>query len=344
MAPPISIVCANIYPQFDSIAFMLRNLAAQSYRDFELVIVDAHYEMNATGVRDLCAQFELKNVIHAPAMEARHVGRWMHWELYSNALLLSSSPWAVYHGVHRYLHRRALEIIVDKAAHGIATVLLQNNVPDSSLVSFNDIEEANCMSVYCEPWPYLSNTGFFSIQRDVMLHTLNGYNEALTLHHWADTDLSQRALHLRTMKVELMRAGLLRIAHPKDSGKENRHPYHEFPLCKLPCSYTVNPNCIIHQIDHMVSGQVRRIQVPVKRIVHRGFEWVQCDQCGCLGIEDEGEYVNHFLTNPDNIKAPIGVGGIGRNLATLDSDLLKLEFSSKIDLIASSHTNERYLQ
>lgn len=343
----LSVICANVYQGFDHIAFMLRNLAAQTYRDFELIIVDAYYDQNATGIQDLSTQFGLKTV-HVPAMEARHVGRWLHWELYSNALLLASGQWALYYGVHRYMHRRALEFIADRAVHNILTVLYQNNVMNDEPLpeSFQAIEEAYGMSIYCEPWPYLSQTGFFCIPKDVMIHTFNGYNEALVFHHWADTDLSQRARHYKQMRVEVMSMALLRVSHPKDSATRTGialpPAQAAFPLSRQPCSFDKNPSCITWLLQALRND--RHITVPVQRIVHDGFEWVRCEVCGCVGVEDEWAYIEQHLASAAYMRAPIGLAGIGRNLAALDADVRKLELTNKIDLIAASHDNPRYLQ
>ena len=324
---------------------MLRNLAAQTFRDFELVIADAQYEMNAAAVKELSETLGLTRVIHTPAMEARHVGRWMHWELYSNAMLLASGQWVLYYGVHRYLHRKAMAEVASKAASGVCTVLYQNNTPypqegDTPPVSFDEIEEFYTLHLNSERWPYLSQTGFFSVPRDIMINRLNGYNEALLLHHWADTDLAERARHLSFLRVEVMSRALLRITHPKDSGKETIRPHEMFPSGRQPCTLAQNPSCVVWQLEMLRDD--RHIEIPVQRVIHDGFEWVRCDICGAIGVEDVDEYMAH-LSSSAFIRAPIGICGIGRNLFSVDADLQGLELADKIKVISGSHDNPKYL-
>src|SRR3990167_1252246 len=127
----LSVISANAYPGFSQVEFLLRNLAAQTFRDFETVLIDMFYAENASAVRDLCTTLGLTNVVHAPACEARHVAPWLPWELYSNALLLASSEWVLHYGVKRYMHPQAVGVVASQADAGICTVLIQKNVPEN---------------------------------------------------------------------------------------------------------------------------------------------------------------------------------------------------------------------
>lgn len=143
-----------------------------------------------------------------------------------------------------------------------------------------------------------------------------------------------------------MSVALLRISHPKDlaarSGKALPSARAAFPLSKQHCSSTENPDCIVWQLNAL--REDRHIPVPVQRVMYNDFEWVRCSACGCVGVENEVEYIEQYLTNAAYMRAPIGLAGIGRNLSTVDADLRGLELSSKIELIAGSHDNPRYLQ
>jgi hypothetical protein len=59
-------------------------------------------------------------------------------------------------------------------------------------------------------------------------------------------------------------------------------------------------------------------------------------------VEDERRYLDR-LKDPALMRAPINVAGVGRNLAALDWDLTGLGLQSKVELIAASHSNPRYL-
>ena len=349
MQPFLSVICSNVYTGFAPLEFLLRNMAAQTYKDFELVIVDAYYEENAAYVKELSQELGLLRTIHTPACEARHVGRWMHWELLSNALLLSSGQWILQHGVHRYMHRGAVQCVVERAEQGICVVLYQGKGFAIMPCSFDDIEGPFEMDTHLEPLSYLTQSGFFSIRRDILINELNGHNEALLLHHWVDSDLSERARHLASLKVELMPKGLLRMEKPSWVIHRHSPAINDWDISKTSftargrqtCRITENPRCVVWLLRSL--GAHRRIDGPVQRITHNGFEWVWCPDCGAVGIEDPDAYISN-LSNSAFILSPINVCGIGRNIFTLDRDLHGLDLTDKVRLISDSHDNPKYLQ
>src|SRR6185369_172203 len=121
----LSIVCANVYADHAPIEFMFANLGAQSFKDCEIVLVDAFYQENLNLVKMLSKAHGLDRVIHTPACEAKHVGRSLHWELYNNAALFATGDWLFFHGVHRYLHHQAVETIYQCANRDNCTILFQ---------------------------------------------------------------------------------------------------------------------------------------------------------------------------------------------------------------------------
>jgi hypothetical protein len=77
-------------------------------------------------------------------------------------------------------------------------------------------------------------------------------------------------------------------------------------------------------------------------IIHAGYEWLQCRRCGILIVEQPEKFASYLLTNKI-VKAPINLGGVGRNLRILADDLRGKTISEKTQILRDSHTNPRYL-
>ena len=333
----LSVLCTNAYSGISHVEFMLRNLSEQTFRDFEIVLVDMFYTENKSAVASMRSVLGLREIIHTPACEAVHVGRWLHWELYSNALLLANGRWVFHYGVNRYLHRNALQTVVDNAQQGFSVVFAQRNVEES----IETIVPVACENLYrmdtsVSAWQYLSQSGFFSVDADVMIHDFNGHNEALVIHHWVDNDLGARSQHLTgKIRCKIAQNGLLRLNKSRTGG------YSGVRVGKPVCARDANPRCVAWLVDGL--REDRRITGDVERVEHNGYSWVRCGVCGTIGVEDSPAYVARLSTNAVYTKAPVNIAGVGRNIETLAADLKSLTMQEKVETISCSHTNTRYL-
>lgn len=333
----LTITAANAYPGFVQVEFMLRNLAAQTYRDFELIILDISYDDNKDKVVELSTSLGLNDVIHLPTCRAKHVAQHVHWEIFNNSLALASSPWIFQFGIYRYVHRRVIETIIDRASRNICIVFPQNHVEAATLqrTDYDLIESLHGMSADTVPCSYLTQSGFFSINRDVFIDQLNGHTEALTAHHWVDCDLSQRAKNA-TLNVQQCSKGLLRI----DRLPGDLH-YHG-ALAKTVCSHELE-DCPWNMFASMSYADSHLTDNPnTVRIDQQGYGWLQCRRCGILIVETPNAFMEH-LDKQKIIKAPINLGGVGRNLRILADDLRGKTISEKTQILRDSHTNPRYL-
>lgn len=330
----LSILCGNVYSGFKHVEFFLRSMAAQTYRDCEIILADSFYTENKTGVAELCALLGLGTVVHVPSAYGVDVGRKMHWDVYSNALLYSSGDWVMHYGVYRYMHRDGIMRVAQNAASGILTSFAQIPAPQTidDLMSddYGAIESRYEMEVSPRRWSTLSQCGFYSIDRDRIVNIFNGHNEALILHHWVDVDLNTRAANYGHLQTDVIDRGVLRMTKPG---------YSAIRVGKPVCSREVNPNCVSHRLDARQGTE--RIE-NVERVSNRGFEWVRCQQCGAVGLEDPDAYIK-YLRDTSCTRAPVNVGGVGRNIQRLEDDCKKLSTSSRFELISSSYSNARYL-
>lgn len=349
----LSVLVGNVFDGFDHIAFLLHNMAAQTTRAFELVLVDEFYQSNYIRVRDLGALFGLK-IVHTPPCEMYHAGARMHWELHNNELLFASGEWVLHHGVFRYLHMAAVETVISNAEQNICTVFAQNPGGTLGDIYACNVETRYDLSMESVDYPHLSQSGFFSIRRDDMIHLLNGHNEALTLPHWVDNDLSQRARRL-PLKVTVVQKGLLRLEKSTRYGQkelctnpplELHYPFYAVRTASgmgMPtCDWDINPKCLNFCL-YTPFVEERKIDKSIRRFIHNDYEWLQCPVCKTLCVEDPESYMGH-LDSHTNKRAPVNLGGIGRNLGRVDEDLRGRPLTEKIAIMKYSHVNPRYLQ
>lgn len=342
--PSLSIVCANVYPEHQPIEFLLRNLAAQTFKSVEIVLVDAFFEENAELVRKLSQDLGLERVIHTPACEAKHVGRVLHWELYNNAALFANGDWLLFHGVHRYLHRNAVETVYHCAERSTCVVFFQLR-EDSEIErsdDFAEIERAYNMDVEQARWGFLQHSGFFSVPRDILINNLNGYNEAVVNVHWVDCDMGARVYHI-PLTVSMAGRSVLRLERQGHYGvDERRNSRTVSGIGKPICTPQENPRCVC-LLRGALTAENRHIDDPVNRFNHEGYPWVRCDKCGTLEIEDSDAYIHFLLNRPGSTRAPINVHGVGRNLARVNAELVGKSLEEKIDIVSKSHDNPIFL-
>ncbi len=278
---------------------------------------------------------KIRNLIHVPGCEARHVGRLVQWDIYNNAALLADTDWLLFYGLKRYIHRDSVDTVSTLAEQGYCTNMYQLR-PDNSVTvdnignNFNRIEETYDLRPTVHMTPYLAQTGFFSIPRETYIHVLNGYSETLLIQHWVDNEMNTRMTKV-PIKSCVMPRGMLRL--------NSTLGYAAAVVGKSIC--VGNENCIRHSMNLRPAENIRVETAP--RIVHGGFEWIYCETCGTLAVDKEFDYMEFQLRSP-SAKAPINIRGVGRNLSRLATDLSNLALPDKLEMISSSHTNPRYLE
>lgn len=330
----ISVITTNVYPERIQIATIIRNLGEQTYKDFEWIFVDAYYLENKEIVKELSQRAGLRRVVHAPFVGGSHVGRQFHWECYNDALLLSSEKHFLRLGVYRYFHHSVVQFAVDQAQNNTWVSLRQQDIRDfdASLSHQEIVNRYGLETNTVQKWSQMvSHCGMFSFSRDKMVE-ICGNNEALIIHHWEDVDLNCRWTHLGEVKLLSLDNAFLRVYHSKS------HPY----KAKNYCQHSDNPNCLVwaknsHELENYPQPNMEWIE-------HRGFRWAKCPVCGAVAVGYCDKYFEWLKTEPQALIAPIGVGGVGRDIRILDEDMAKLStLESKWELLASSHSDPRYL-
>lgn len=330
----ISVLTTNVFPGQAHVEALIRCLAAQTYQDFEWVLVDAFHEANRDLVNELAARHGLRQVLHTPICTATHVGRQFSWDTYNTAMLLAANDLFLRVGVFRYIHQRVVELAVKHGADNTWLSLRQRDVPslDSSWSHAQIDEKHGLEADTFVTWDQMiSHCGMFSFRRQLMLE-MGGNNEALTIHHWEDVDLNCRWTHLGKVKLISLENAMLRIYHSKDN------PYVGKKICAS------GPRCIAHAAN---SHELERTaHTDTEWTEYRGFPWARCRDCGAVAVGYCDKYFEYLKRERKAMQAPVGVfGTLGRNIRVLHEDLGKLSaLDAKLELLAASHTSPRYLQ
>ena len=330
----LSVITTNIFPITpEDLKFTINNLKNQTFKDIEWVFCDHYYEENKNLVKELC-NFP---VIHFSLCEIKHVGASWHWELYNNALLLTTRKHFIRFGMYRYMHRRTLEFTVESITKdGIYTDQTQQKA-HNNVLSMDNVERGHGLSIASDQisnYP-ITHCGMFSMSRQEMVD-IGGNNETLVRHHFEDCDLNarfrSRNFPVNKFKMRNLKNSFLRLDHKKDE-------------CNKPYGMkTCNQEACINNF-HGFYDQTIKPHPKTLIFDYRDFKWYSCPNCYCMAPYNVDEYYK-YQENYKSPLAPIGVlGKLGRNLQVLNEDIQKLtSLDNKVDLLKSSHTDQRYLQ
>lgn len=337
----ISILTTNIFSDPSAIEFMIKCLSRQTFQDFEWIFIDSFYNKNKNIVSELCDKYNIKNYIHSPMCGANHIARTYHWELYNNALLLSSNDLFLRLGMYRWFSSDIVELAVKENIKGNYINIVQkfhNNFNELINLTNNEIDEKlNINSTLEYKSHHMSaQCGMFSYSKNKMID-MNGNNEAGELiHHHEDGDLNSRWRVLGEQSCIFIDNAMYRIEH-------NKNPNDLFinfdESQKRMCGET---GCLLNFPNNF--DFTYNPPYEIEKFIYRDFEWVKCPRCGVISPINADEYLEYLKSYPTYF-GPVGVDGkIGRNLIILNDDICKLSnLNEKIELLKYSHINKRYL-
>jgi hypothetical protein len=315
----------------------------QTFKDFEWIFVDGHYKTNKDLVEKLCSDYKI-NVIHVPMCGAIHIPRKYHWELYNNALLLSTNDLFLRFGIYRWMHQDVIGLAVEMANKNIYLNLEQKtDTTDYSVLETKTRHIEKRMSTQC---------GMFSFSKEKMLD-MNGNNEAACLlRHYEDIELNNRWNRYNSKLESLwLSNALIRINHIKEYENQIINLNSKFPCKSKNCLMPENDSIIRDKNGNVMDSWLQFELGLIKenpnwiKFDYRDFTWVKCPNCETIAPINSQQYFNYL----DSYKSPMASIGVddrvGRNLLILNDDIKKLNsLQSKIDLLKSSHTNKRYLE
>lgn len=333
----ISVITTNVFQVgLKELKFTVANLANQTHQDFEWVLCDNYYQDNKNIIKELCEKNKIR-CIHFPMVGMSHIGSQWHWELYNNALLISTQPYFIRFGIYRYMHKQTLEFVVKSITKkGIYVDQTQQYVTNDIFDFNGDIEEKYNLSILPENITEVPTThcGMFSMNKEAMIQ-INGNNEAAEIrHHFEDGDLNARWRNKTSQKIPMvhLKSSFLRIDHIKDL---NRPKLDSMEPC-------FKEYCLTN--FHGFSDDKVIPHPEIVRFKYREFPWLACRTCGMMSPASIDGYFKHLETYKSPV-APIGVNGVlGRDIRILNEDINKFQsLDSKVALLKISHTEPRYL-
>lgn len=334
----ISVITTNIFPGNKHIEMAIKCLSSQTYKDFEWVFLDGHYNQNKDFVDNMCQEYKIERYIHSPFCQANHVGRWFHWEIYNNALMLCNNDLFLRFGVYRWMHNKTIETIVNYANKGIYVDLPHNTVNFDDFYNYSVDEINNNLSIIDgEIRPYMEcSAGMFSYTRNRMLE-INGNDEASTLiAHHEDADLNARWSNVKGIYSAKIQNALLRFSHEKSPSNILSTLEEGNSLCcgKKGC-LSIYPNSYHLNYNPPVENE---------KFEYDGFQWIKSPCCGVVSPIDADEYLT-YLKQSGKTFGSVGVDNrVGRNILSLYNDIIKINnFEDKLNLLINSHTDQKYL-
>lgn len=359
----VSMTPAFFYPEDWLLRAQLRCLSEQTFKDFDVLLVDPHYHK-----RTFYKQYGL-NIVHVPYVPDLKAARKLDCAVFNAAYLYSESPKIVRYSCWRFVRPNFTQICVDS---NMSVDFYFHNVEpptrDSMHVVTNHdarIWDMQSDEVHWDKIPTkagqpgaswgsdsdkdakptifpLNCYGNYMVPRDEWLR-LNGADEVIfNSEHWEDQDFCNRA-HRAGIPAWRKAGIMVRLHHMYGghSGRANIVPdYGAFrPLC-------AKCNAVEHTTRPNRRDLKRRLANGELMEFGQGRVWV-CKEClysGPIFHDDEGEYLQH-LKKHDITRANILPSvKLGRNLQILADDMDGKSLSEKVEIFNRSYHDERYYQ
>lgn len=357
---------AFFYPGDNLLRAQLRCLSDQSAKDFDVLLVDPHYNKRKSYIPELAEKLKL-DIKHVPYVPNLAVAKRLDCAVFNAPYVFSESPKIVRYSCWRFVGpeftRKCLEAkhSVDFYFHNVEpptrdsmhpitnhNALVWNinsdvvnwdamprkaGDPGASWTSHSDHDQP------LQPFP-LNCFGNYMVPREDWLN-LNGCDEVVfSSEHFEDQDFCNRA-NLAGMQCERKAHQMWRLHHlyGSHSGRSNELPdYGAFrPICK---------NCeaveyIPKPMRRDLVGRTRRGEINIY-----GQVWV-CKDCGYAGPvfhKDENEYQHWVKRNRRTRSNIIPSEKLGRNLRILAADMDGKSLDEKVAIFRDSWHSERYYQ
>lgn len=344
----------------------LRCLSEQEFKDFDVLLIDSHYQKRKGYINELAEKYKL-NLVHVPYTPNLGVAKLLDCAIFNAPYCFSESPKIVRYSCWRFVRPSFTRICVESKIpvdfyfHNVAPPEPHWAHPEShhnTLVwSGNDdvvnwspnAMPSNARSPGAQwgswddndsrPMPFpLSACGNYMIPRETWLN-LNGCDEAIfSSEHWEDQDFCLRA-QLAGLTAWRKAHVMYRMHHVYGghSGRANIEP--DFGKFRELCD-----EC--KSAEHIQKPNRRRLRERIARksLWSDGRVWVcpTCFYCGPVFHADEGEYAQQTRSLKKTCSNIIPQFRLGRNLRRLVDDMDGKSLAEKCEIYAKSWHDSRY--
>jgi hypothetical protein len=343
----------------------LKCLSEQEFKDFDVLLVDCHYQKRKGYVPELAERYKL-NLVHVPYTPNLHVAKKLDCAIFNAPYLFSESERIVRYSCWRFVRPQFTKICVESS---IAVDFRFHNVSPPSKAEAHHVTDHNVnvwdlesdvvywsaiptragqrgaswttdsdVDAPAAPFP-LNCFGNYMVKRyDWMM--LNGCDEAIfNSEHWEDQDFCQRAQNAG-MKAWRKCHQMYRLHHwyGSNAGRANELPdFGSFkPICPKceAVEYVQKPNR--RELKRRI--RMNEVSLPNANV------WVcnDCHYCGPVFHEDEGEYHAYLKRSKVTRANVIPAFKLGRNLSALAADMDGKSLAQKVEIFEGSYQNERY--
>jgi len=346
----------------------LRCLSEQEFKDFDVLLVDSHYQKRKGYMPELAEKYKL-NLVHVPYTPNLRIAKRLDCAIFNAPYCYSESPKIVRYSCWRFVKPHFTKICaesktsVDFYFHNVEPptrdrmhpvtnhdagvwpmtgdtvnwdlIPTRAGKPGASWGSDSDRD--------AKPTVFPLNCyGNYMVPREEWMR-LNGCDEAIfSSEHWEDQDFCRRA-HTAGIPAWRKAHAMYRMHHLYGGfgGRANILPdYGELrkicPKCEA-VEYTQRPDR--RELKRrMANGDLLTF--------NQGMVWVckDCLYCGPVFHADEGEYAEKLrkreITRSNILPSVL----IGRNLRILAADMDGKSLPEKVEIFNDSYSNPKYYQ
>jgi len=345
----------------------LRCLSEQEFKDFDVLIVDPHFNKRRSYMPELQQRYNL-NVVHVPYRPNQRVASRLDCAVFNAPYLFSESPRIVRYSCWRFVRPNFTKLCVESNTNvdfrfhsisprnfvgqdsnnetnhptdiwdGKSDVVQWNNVPTHAGMggaTWGDDADVDAFETLMP----LNAYGNYCVSRKDWL-SINGTDEVFTrVCHYEDMDFTQRAYNAG-IRCERKAHVLYRLSHNygNHSGRANEPTDHPLtkncPECERACQ-VLEPN----RFDLKRREAAGEIEIFPEHKV-----WV-CKKCLLAGAVYHAGCHEHteWIKSSGRTQATIiPKHKMGRNLRTLASDMDGKSLTEKVRIFEDSYNNERY--
>lgn len=232
--PILSYLMVPMYYVEGLLESQLLNLSYQTNQNFEVIIVDPHYNKREKSLQKLFGYLKY-NIVYSRYYPHPTIPKQYDYSLWNNCVLLSNTDSVTLFQDFRYSHPELTSFfIINKekylkiewqVCNGVETNIKNgNNFID---INKKDIQDMCLCGIYPESIniekksTILNNWGHYIINKDLWIE-LNGIDEHITsLHHYADLDLNARMTNYYDLNeidktATTIKNAMIRVAHNRN--------------------------------------------------------------------------------------------------------------------------------